>query len=89
MRVIQRLTTGPAGSDENHSVTIVWESGDYQTPDGFDHVDGMHRVSAKHTLSGRSFIRTRTFKGETAWSRAENLFDDIVFAVRTSREVRA
>ena len=89
--VLQKVTVGPDWKDENHSVTVVHETWDYTTPDGFYHREGAHRVTATHTLSGRAWSgrsykgRARTFKGETAWMSAERLFDDIITEVRFSR----
>lgn len=96
MRTVQRIVTGPhdpfgSRGDENASVTVTHESGDYTTPDGFHHVDGVHKVTAKYTLSGRGYVgraykgRARTFKGETAWMHAERLYSDIVTEIRLGR----
>ena len=90
MREVKRITVGPirglgGGGDENDSVTIIMEAGDYTTPDGFYHVDGVYKVRSRHTLSGRSHKRARTFKGETAWMKAENEFSDRVYQVQYKR----
>lgn len=85
-----KITVGPWGTDENHSVTVEHTVHELTTPDGFTHPYGMHKVTAKHTLSGKAWKgkcyngRTRTFKGETAWMQAERLFNDIVLEVQYS-----
>jgi len=72
-------------------VTVTLEAGDYTTPDGYHHVDGVHRVKAWHTATGEAYKsriykgRARTFKGETAWMDGQRLFDDIVNEVRYGR----
>lgn len=82
VRIKAQTTLGHG--DEHTSITVVHEVGGYTTPDGFYHPNGVHRIKAFHTLSGRAYQgevyrgRAKTFRGETAWSRAENLFDDIV-----------
>ena len=84
-RTHQRVTVGPAGTDENHSVTVLWEFADLE--DTQAHVtweDGAHRVSAKYSLSGRAYKRARTYKGETAWMHAQRDFDDITTEIRLS-----
>lgn len=88
MREVARTTVGGRHSSENHSITVTHETGDYTTPDGFHHVDGVHRIRAFYTLSGRAYQgkaysgRAKTFRGETAWMKAEALFDDIVWEIQ-------
>lgn len=79
-RVVEKTTVG--SGDENGSITVTHVEGDYRTPDGFYHYGGVHKVTAVHTLSGRSYARAKTFKGESAWSNAERLFEDLVWKIR-------
>lgn len=91
MREVARTTVGPWGSDENHSVTVVWEVGSLTTPDLRVHPTGLHRVRATHTLSGKAYQgkaykgRAKTFKGETAFDRANNLFGATVREIELGR----
>jgi len=71
-------------------VSVTLESDAYTTPDGFHHEYGVWRVTARDIETskpwrGRSYKgRAKTFKGETAWMRGENLFDAIVSELRFS-----
>ena len=74
---IDTLTTGPQGTNENHSVTIHMEQ-HVETEYGLP----VYRVGATQTLSQKSHTRRKVFKGETAHMDAERMFVDIVNEVR-------
>ena len=80
-----RVTVGPHFTDENLSVTIVWETADIHSEDGWDYTNGTHRVRATHALSGKSYRRARRFNGELAWSNAERLYNDLINEVRYAK----
>ncbi len=83
---VKRITVGPIQMwGDGDSVTVLMESGELTTPDGFVHPDGIYRVSAKYTETKAVHTRAKTFKGETAWMKAENLFGDIVNKVQYAR----
>lgn len=42
---------------------------------------GAWKVTARYD-DGTSFVRAKTFKGETAWNDSERLYDDLVWKVR-------
>lgn len=96
MNEVKRITVGPivflGGELENYLVrsrqvvTIIMESGGYTTPDGFYHPDGIYKVSSRYTLSRKVHKRAKTFKGETAWMKAENEYSDRVYQVQYKRE---
>lgn len=73
MKLIKRVVTGPPGTNEYHSVAIEH----YASEDDFT-----HQVKAFYGLSGKSYKRAKTFKGETAWSDAERYYDDIYYEIR-------
>lgn len=81
----EQITVGPAGTDENASVIIVWETADIHSEDGWDYTNGTHRVRATYALSGKSYRRSRRFNGEQAWSRAEGLYRDLINEVHHTR----
>jgi len=89
-----RITTGPANTSENFSVTVVHETADIEdTQQPYEYRNGAHRVSAKYGLSGKTYQgtrkglsgRTKTFYGEMAWMDAERLFNDLVADIRYGR----
>ena len=49
--------------------------------------DGAYRVKAVHT-SGGSYLRSKTFYGEVAWSDSRRLHEDTVAEVEHFREGR-
>lgn len=71
-------------SGANYGVTVLSESADYQTRDGFEHRDGAWRVTATMD-SGKTYKRRQTFYGELAQSNAQRAFDDLINEVRYSR----
>jgi len=83
MRLVEENTVKPIFT-EGEPVIVRHYEGDYTTPDGYHYIGGVHRVTATYK-SGKPYQRPKTFKGETAWSRAERLFDDIVSSVQYSR----
>jgi len=91
MRLEREITvSGGQFSGNVKTVHVTLEVGDYTTPDGYHHVDGVYRVTARHTdgrpYRGRVYFgRRKTFKGETAWMDGERLFDDIVTEVQFAR----
>lgn len=85
MRIVDEANLNVAPrADGGNNVTIIHEEGDYTTPDGFFHRGGVHRVRAFYTDDHKSYARAKTFKGETAWMKAERLFDDLVFQAQRS-----
>lgn len=77
----ERQVIGPPGTDENHSVLVVWEMADIHSEDGWDYTDGTHRVKAHWALSGKSYRRARRFNGELAWSNAQRLYNDLYYEI--------
>lgn len=80
-----RVTVGPDWSDVHHNVTVTRSVADLQEVGHGVWREGAWKVTAKYTLSGKSYRRARTFKGETAWADSQRMFDDIVLEVRYSR----
>lgn len=76
MRLVDKITTGPDFTDENHSVTIEH----YASDDDFT-----HKVKSFYTLSQKAHTRAKTFRGETAHMDAERLYHDIYFEVKYGR----
>ena len=72
----ERLTVGPPGTNENHSVTVTTERRDDRM--GYEE----YRVGAIWGLAQKCHTRKRTFKGETAHMDADRHFGDIVSKVR-------
>ena len=71
------------GTTENHAIKLFHEVADMQdTVTGDMYIDGMHKVYATQLLSQKSAKRVKTFYGESAWSDATRLYDDIYFEYR-------
>ena len=64
-------------------VTVVLESADIHSRDGWDYDDGAYRV--RSSVNGKSYRRARTFYGEMAWADGHRLFEDIVLDVQYGR----
>jgi hypothetical protein len=65
------------GDTENHAIEVQHLVADMQ--DVVNHnvyQEGMHKVTATHLLSQKSWKRAKTFYGELAWSNATRLYDD-------------
>ena len=76
---VLNITTGPQGTNENHSVTIHMEErelNEYGLP--------VYRVGATRTLSQKSHTRRKVFKGEMAHMDAQRMFDDLIHKVRNA-----
>ena len=54
------------------------------TVGGHVYQDGAYRVKAVHT-SGGSYLRSKTFYGETAWSDSRRLYSDTITEVEHFR----
>ena len=72
----QRILTGATNSNENGTIEIV-EQKLVSESGGYD----QYRVYAKWLISGKSHTRRKLFRGETAWSDAQRMFDDISMSV--------
>ena len=76
------------GEEQGLEVRITREVADIRdTQDGHVYDDGSYRVTGRH-LGGGSYLRSKTFYGETAWSDSRRLAEDTVNQVIQFREGR-
>lgn len=79
--IVDRKVFWVGGSTENHALVLMHEVADIQdTQDGVMYSRGVHKVYATHLLSQKSAKKVKTFYGESSWSDATRLYDDIYFA---------
>lgn len=76
-----RVTLGV--DSECGSVTVTIEVGDLIDEHEVTWREGAYRVRSVCAQSGKSYERTRTWRGETAWMDAQREFDDRVLALRS------
>ncbi len=72
--------------DTGKTTKVIWETaGLRDNQGGYLYEQGTHRVRA--TGPDKASVKTKTFKGETAWSYAENAFHDGALAVRRAEHL--
>lgn len=80
--ILTNTWTAERTADEAGS-TVTLECADLQDGHGRLFTDGAYRVKVDgKAVKGKG--GTHPFKGESAWSDGERLFDDTVFALRRS-----
>ncbi len=79
-RVMASTVIRPSTFTDSDAVELVHETADIRdTQGGQTYSKGVHRVYAKYVVTGKSAKKVKTFYGETAWTAAIRLYEDIYF----------